>query len=436
MESSLTPDLLREAGYTYLLDWPFDDPGHTPVEDHAKVDGFLARSDSTRTLVWLPAFFALKTQAGLGKLVILDHLLRLDLAHRHEERGQGGQPEPRRGQHAVFAVAREEERRMRRLRGPRTYVESFGRMEAALEVERHAAPALPHQRDAFLDARPAVVTLGLERLVILQRATTADADVEPSIAHHVQRGQLLGEVDRVVLLGDVLELRHGPVREALTSSREFFEELGAVMAQGEIVISAGNHDHGLVEPWLIARGQELEPPPLGVQQLFEPTAASPALAQIAGLRGGRLRMASFPTAGATLSDLDIEDTTNSTTAQTAALALEGATGENLTVFTGSADSPGDAVDVKDTAAGKVLADDKGMTLYTFDDDGKGKSSCYDDCAKGWPPFTAAADAKAEGKWTIVDRTEFGLNWNAPLPKGGLAVANDVKLTVELELVQS
>jgi polyisoprenoid-binding protein YceI len=38
--------------------------------------------------------------------------------------------------------------------------------------------------------------------------------------------------------------------------------------------------------------------------------------------------------------------------------------------------------------------------------------------------------------TIVDRTEFGLNWNAPLPKGGFAVANDVKLTVELELVQA
>jgi polyisoprenoid-binding protein YceI len=37
--------------------------------------------------------------------------------------------------------------------------------------------------------------------------------------------------------------------------------------------------------------------------------------------------------------------------------------------------------------------------------------------------------------TIVDRTEYGLNWNAPLPKGGFAVANDVKLTVELELVE-
>lgn len=38
--------------------------------------------------------------------------------------------------------------------------------------------------------------------------------------------------------------------------------------------------------------------------------------------------------------------------------------------------------------------------------------------------------------TVIDRTEYGLNWNAPLPKGGFAVANDVKLTIELELVKA
>jgi polyisoprenoid-binding protein YceI len=37
---------------------------------------------------------------------------------------------------------------------------------------------------------------------------------------------------------------------------------------------------------------------------------------------------------------------------------------------------------------------------------------------------------------IVDRTEYGLNWNAPLPKGGFALANDVKLVVELEFAQA
>jgi polyisoprenoid-binding protein YceI len=38
--------------------------------------------------------------------------------------------------------------------------------------------------------------------------------------------------------------------------------------------------------------------------------------------------------------------------------------------------------------------------------------------------------------TVIDRTQFGLSWNAPLPRGGFAVANEVKLTVELELIQS
>jgi polyisoprenoid-binding protein YceI len=35
----------------------------------------------------------------------------------------------------------------------------------------------------------------------------------------------------------------------------------------------------------------------------------------------------------------------------------------------------------------------------------------------------------------VDRTDFGLNWNAPLPKGGVAVDNEVTLTVHLELIK-
>ena len=37
--------------------------------------------------------------------------------------------------------------------------------------------------------------------------------------------------------------------------------------------------------------------------------------------------------------------------------------------------------------------------------------------------------------TTIDRTAYGLNWNAPLPKGGFALDNDVKLEVSLELVR-
>ena len=36
---------------------------------------------------------------------------------------------------------------------------------------------------------------------------------------------------------------------------------------------------------------------------------------------------------------------------------------------------------------------------------------------------------------VIDRREYGLEWNAPLPKGGFALDNDVKLEVSLELVK-
>jgi polyisoprenoid-binding protein YceI len=37
--------------------------------------------------------------------------------------------------------------------------------------------------------------------------------------------------------------------------------------------------------------------------------------------------------------------------------------------------------------------------------------------------------------TTIDRTEFGLNWNMPLPAGGNALADDVTLAVDIALVQ-
>ena len=73
----------RGEDWKVVVDWPFDDPGRDPAEDHAKVDGYLGRHDSTRTLVWLPAFFSVRTQGELGKLVILDHLLRGDNLEGH-----------------------------------------------------------------------------------------------------------------------------------------------------------------------------------------------------------------------------------------------------------------------------------------------------------------------------------------------------------------
>jgi UDP-2,3-diacylglucosamine pyrophosphatase LpxH len=60
----------------------------------------------------------------------------------------------------------------------------------------------------------------------------------------------IAAADRVVLLGDVVELRGVPVGAALGRARPFFEGLGALLAGREVVIAPGNHDHRFAEPLL------------------------------------------------------------------------------------------------------------------------------------------------------------------------------------------
>ncbi len=93
--------------------------------------------------------------------------------------------------------------------------------------------------------------------------------------------EALQGVDRLVLLGDVLELRHGPRREALDGARAFFEDLGRAFAGREVILLAGNHDHALIEPWLERRRELSDPGPLGLEQRLEAADASPTVAILA-----------------------------------------------------------------------------------------------------------------------------------------------------------
>lgn len=91
----------------------------------------------------------------------------------------------------------------------------------------------------------------------------------------------VADVDRVVLLGDVLELRHGPPRDALAVARPFFEALGRTLDGRELVLVAGNHDHALIDPWLALRAELPDAPPLGLEQMIEPDKTSPIVKRIA-----------------------------------------------------------------------------------------------------------------------------------------------------------
>jgi hypothetical protein len=59
-----------------VIDFPFDDPAHSPADDLARVDAFRAAGRTARTLVWLPAFLSVQAQRDLGILVRLDDILR------------------------------------------------------------------------------------------------------------------------------------------------------------------------------------------------------------------------------------------------------------------------------------------------------------------------------------------------------------------------
>lgn len=68
-------------------------------------------------------------------------------------------------------------------------------------------------------------------------------------------------MDRLVLLGDVLELRHGPARDALSVAEPVLAAIGEAIGAGrEVLIVPGNHDHHLLEQWSERRGRYGPPP--------------------------------------------------------------------------------------------------------------------------------------------------------------------------------
>ncbi len=72
------------------------------------------------------------------------------------------------------------------------------------------------------------------------------------------------EVQRLVVLGDGLELREVPVRVGTRHAVDVFREVGEALGEhGEIVVLAGNHDHALLSRWHDAR--RLQDPPERMQ---------------------------------------------------------------------------------------------------------------------------------------------------------------------------
>jgi Calcineurin-like phosphoesterase len=105
--------------------------------------------------------------------------------------------------------------------------------------------------------------------------------------------EALAGVDRLVVLGDGLELREAPHRDAAELAAPFFADVGeALGADGELLMLAGNHDHGLVAGWIDARLQSEPSGFLGLSEPVDPAEAGPLAQRLAELAApARMRIA-------------------------------------------------------------------------------------------------------------------------------------------------
>lgn len=58
----------------------------------------------------------------------------------------------------------------------------------------------------------------------------------------------------------------------------------------------------------------------------------------------------------------------------------------------------------------AYTDTRGMTLYTWEKDPAGKSTCVDECAKTFKPFKAASGAAPFGDWSLIDLGKGEKQW--------------------------
>jgi hypothetical protein len=105
----------------------------------------------------------------------------------------------------------------------------------------------------------------------------------------------LSGIDRLVLLGDLVELRQGPIERVLSVALPVLSEIGAAMGPaGEIVIVPGNHDHRLLAEWRRRRRVTgIGPSSMGLESAVDFTPGEPLAAVAEALGPARVR-ASYP----------------------------------------------------------------------------------------------------------------------------------------------
>jgi len=161
---TIADDRLRAGGdgWAVLIDFPFDEPQHSPADDRARLQQY--SGPPTRTLAWLPQFLSERAQRELRRLVILDYLLtspqrfeehsaNLSVTDRHQARAlasnQRDQLRARLRQclEAAYGIAEEPRDGIERSLEPDEQLQS---LEPTFQPRRPAAANLKEALDLLL----------------------------------------------------------------------------------------------------------------------------------------------------------------------------------------------------------------------------------------------------------------------------------------------
>ena len=66
----------KGSGWKVVIDYPFDQSGHSVRDDIAKIEAFQNEEEATRTICWIPSFFNALTLEALGTFIRLEQVLK------------------------------------------------------------------------------------------------------------------------------------------------------------------------------------------------------------------------------------------------------------------------------------------------------------------------------------------------------------------------
>lgn len=95
----LSDSSFASSGSTWkvVIDFPFDEEGHSPLEDLERVQRLRDQGHAWHTVCWIPSFFTAEKRAQLGDLVRLNHLMPMpgQVSERFAEATKNLSPEAR-----------------------------------------------------------------------------------------------------------------------------------------------------------------------------------------------------------------------------------------------------------------------------------------------------------------------------------------------------